>query len=77
MFSSSNKSSNSVDNLRDVNLTKQSFSSILKRKTHKNKKNKSTKKGCNKYFGRTLEKIPESDRFDGIGGLPLCPRGNA
>jgi hypothetical protein len=24
-----------------------------------------------------LEKIPELEIFDGIGGSPLCPRGNA
>ena len=43
---SSNNSSNSINNLRDEILTKQSFSSILKTKpTHiKNKKNKSDQK---------------------------------
>ena len=30
-----------------------------------------------KYFGRMLEKIPELETFDGIGGSFLCPLGNA
>ena len=29
------------------------------------------------YFGRMLEKSPELEKFDGIGGLFLCPWGNA
>jgi hypothetical protein len=37
--------------------------------------NKNTKKF--KYFERIVEKIPEVERFDGIGGSPNCPRGNA
>ena len=30
-----------------------------------------------RYFGRMLEKMPELEIFDGIGGLFLCPSGKA
>ena len=30
-----------------------------------------------RYFGRTLEKIPELEISVGIWGLVLCPRGKA